>query len=578
MLYIALTILLLTAALCLGLSRRVETRTLGFAAAAAAALAGLVLLGGPLGLAPFAGGSFSWVASPLLVASFDSRLSPFALGLAVLLLGGASLSIASLALALTAGLRGFGAFFSWVLLLLVAALAGLGASPLLTPFAWALMALFIYTSVRASGALNQSTELPQGLVWGLLASLLLLGGAIIAAPTTNPAAFPPPLAMGCMLVACLMFTGAAPFHSSLTEATTGPSGLSGLIYGLALPVLAMSLLFRMVGSLPPLPPDWSTTLLLVGLLSVLGCAAGAYRERRLSRLLAWQAGGQVGLVLCALSLPLAQASLVVPALLLNLGLSTLAGSLAVAVLERETGSDDGTAVQGPGRLGMPGLAWALGAVSALGLPPLWGFWGRRWLLEGLFVQAPWAVPLLLGASVLAGLAYLWPLARFWQLSPPATQNRDTLTPAAQVQGMLAFLPALLLLLGGVWPQGPWSAWLAALPGVPTALPVDTATQVAVAIVAGVALLVGLLLVRLPWVRPIPADSDMESVVLAPDGLTSGLGWLAGLGQPVRLFQSVWNGLFALSNGLRLVMSLFEQRFYLVGVLLVVISLMLLVAQ
>src|SRR5205085_669143 len=56
-----------------------------------------------------------------------------------------------------------------------------------------------------------------------------------------------------------------------------------------------------VGQGSSLPPIWRIGLLLVGLLTLLACAAGALGTTRVRSLVGWQFGAQIGLVLLALA-------------------------------------------------------------------------------------------------------------------------------------------------------------------------------------------------------------------------------------------------------------------------------------
>lgn len=606
MVYLAFLPLLLAVALCLGLSRVVATRTLGLLAAAAPALAALVLL-----IGEWQPGLLADIADVWLIAPYGVVLhAPFAiapsltLALELTLLLGGAVTLAMLAVALSPTVRGFGTLFGWSLLAIAATLLGLSSHGLLLPISWTLVVLTAYGTVWSSGALDQYEGIPGGLVLGLLSSLLLIVGLLIAESALVSGQQPAAPALLCLLLACLILCGSAPFHSAFDEVVEAPAALGGLLYGLVLPVLALGTLLRLVTgnvqmlieapgivgtpytlvalpSLAEMPLVWRTFLVIAGVLSLLTCVAGAIRQHDLRRLLAWQTSWQASLVIIAAGLPGLLATLAAPTLLLNLALTTLLGTIAVALMERLLGSSDFTQVVGRDgsplpwtNLWLPGMLWAIAALSALGLPPMLGFWGRFWLLEAMLTQTPWIVPLVLTMSVLAGLAYLVPMARFWFLhhSQPtraATRARPRHSPLAVVCAWLAVVPLLVL---GVVPQWMWQgAWVARLPISPEA-------QAGVVIAAVVMLLVLALLTRCQWSRPPRTDIDMIPVVLAPDALAQRLGALAWPGRPGSLFGALWAGLVLLSRGIRGLLWLFEQRFYLAGVLLALIVLVFLMAQ
>ncbi|NNJ12839.1 hypothetical protein EKD04_021160 [Chloroflexales bacterium ZM16-3] len=573
MLVIVVSLLLIVAAACFGLSRVVATRLLGLGAAAACVVGGLLLLAAPAVFPDLAFPTFS-VGS----ASFDlaGRLSPGDLALAVALLWGGAMALAALAAAIAPTVRNFGAIFGWACLAIVATLLGHAASPLsmITPLAWSIGTLASYAALRASGALGQSEAMPRGLALGLLASGLLLGALLGARAAISQGELPAPGIAIALLLAALAMAGAAPFGMARDEAVEAPAPLGALIYGLVMPTLGVGYLLRLVASLPILPTPWATTLVAFGAVGALASAAGAYGEGRLRPLLGWVAGAQVCLVVAAAGLSGPLAALAGPALLINLMLSSVAGAAAVVDLERNTGGDAFAEAEPGPRLAFAGVLWAVASAAALGIPPLWGFWGRRWLFEAALEQMPWALPPLVAGAALLALALIMPLARFWPAPDPRSH------PAAPGQfdllaGAMSLAPLLLL---GVAPQLAWSLWMRALPFAPPELPVSPAGQgVAVALGLIVAIL-ALLIARAPVARQIARDPEEVTVQLAGDALGQSLRPLSWLGRADSLLAAIWAGMLQASRWLQVIMSVFEQRYYLLGVLVALLVVMLLMAQ
>lgn len=584
MLYLALILLFLAAALCLGFSRTVSTRRLGFLAAGATLAATATLsvewLRGPVFDLP----ALTWLTWEDVIVSLSPRLGGSDLVLATTLLYGGALALLALALTLAPAVRGFGSLFAMALLTLAAALVGLMSSPLLLPFAWSLAVLLGYSTAWSSGALNRSEGMPQGLTLGLLASVLLLGGILAVEPILNVNRPVPALAAAGIVLACIILVGGAPFHNALEEAVTAPAALGALLHGLVFPILALTTLLRVVPLFQELlPPVWRVVLVVLGTLSWVVCSAGALREHGLRRLLGWQASAQAGLVILAIGLAGPLATLAVPALIFNLALTTLAGSLAATALERLTGSDDFTQTAARVDLRVPGMLWGIAALSALGLPPMWGFWGRYWLLEGARADMPWVVPLVLATSVLAMLVYLGPLARLLRRDfGERVVLRDDgsplpLSPTGPGYLVVAVLVFAPLLGAGLVPQLAWDSWLRAMPDGPATLPVSSAARV-VSVVSGVlGTLLVLLMLRYRSARRTLSDEDMTAVILAPDALAQSLSPLAWLGRPDGLMRHIWHGAQWLGRGVALLLAPFEQRFYLAAVLLAVISVILLMA-
>jgi hypothetical protein len=569
--FYALAILLLGAALCFGLSRALPTRLLGVGAALCCFAALIPALGGrdlgasdPVELLSLGAASFSVAA---MIGTGES-------GIATALLVSAGVSLLALAGAVAGGVRGFGTLFGWALLTVSTALLSLAAPPtsLLQPLTWAVLAITGYGALRSSGAEEVGVAPPLGLAGGLLASAILTAALLDGgAPGTGDLLPTWPAAVAGLLAA-LALTGSAPFLGLREEAVAGPAPLGALLYGLCAPVAGLGWLLRATAELPLLPTSWAATLGLLGALGALACGAGALGERRLRPILAWTAGAQAGLVLAATGLAGPLGALAGPALLSALMPAATVGAAAALSFERATGDDNYTAA----RDGAPRLAvlfWAVAAVASLGLPPLWGFWGRLWLFDSLLALAPWAAALLVAAQLLLFFALLTPLGRFWsQAVTRVASTRPSRSPLSA-----GVMLAVVLLLLGLAPQLAWQFWLRLLPFAPPELPLVDGIQFPLLAAAILLIVVCWLLWRRPTAQREAPDPDSEPVVLAPDALAAAITPLAAVGKPSLLVQLLYEGLVALSKAMSYVLAPFEQRYYLLGVLVTLICVMLLMA-
>jgi formate hydrogenlyase subunit 3/multisubunit Na+/H+ antiporter MnhD subunit len=561
--------LLTAAAACLALSALVPTRGLSWGAALVCAVGALLV-----GLTPIA------PAPPVVLLdlgdatfSLAPQLMGIERGLAVALLGGGSAAFLALASALAASVRGFGPIVGWALIALSAALLSLAApaTSLVHPLSWAIAALASYAAIRASGVLAQSETPPYGVVLGLLATVLLLGALTRISPALALGEQPPTPAAAGALLAVIALIGAAPLGLARSESLAAPAPLGALINALVLPVLGLGWLMRLLAELPFFPLSWLVTVSVVGAATALAAAAGMFAVQGLRALLGNLTAFQIGLALVATGLADPIASLGGLALLLNLMLAGVIGAVAAAALERSSGSDQYTA-NGP-RLPGVGALWALGAVIALGLPPFWGAWGRIWLFESTLVIAPWLTPVLLAAGVLAIPGALLPLVRFW--GPAQAPTAVALGPADWIAGLVPGSVALAL---GFAPQVAWMAWLSMFPFAPVMAPINPGVQLVVVSSGGLLALVVGLLARAPSGRSLTTSVETPAVRLASDALGASLAPLAALGRPQTLYGLLWRGLDWISRGLRIVMLAFEQRYYLLGVLMALIVVMLLMAQ
>jgi hypothetical protein len=97
-------------------------------------------------------------------------------------------------------------------------------------------------------------------------------------------------------------------------------------------------------------------------------------------------------------------------------------------------------------------------------------------------------------------------------------------------------------------------------------------------------LAALLMVTLPFVarsgrRSPSVDSQpRQAGVVSPSALGESLRGLAWVAAPEEAFGSVWQGLLRLSRGLRRGLALFEQRYYLAGLLIAMILVIMLFIQ
>jgi formate hydrogenlyase subunit 3/multisubunit Na+/H+ antiporter MnhD subunit len=553
------------ALLCLGLNQIIQTRQLGFAAAGSLLLSTGILLLAPQ---PLAVPERIWATLgdyPVRLAlAFDAVSRP----LSILVLGGGALALLALTLALPPDLRGFGGLLAALLLALLSIVAGLATQEqLLLPFAWALAVLLGFVALRASGAQISSNRLPLGLLAGLAVPLLLLAAATLGVPLS-------PATLACWTLVGLLAFGAPLFHATFDELTAAPAVLAGMLLPLGLPLLGAYTLIRFVADhWDAIPPIWRTAWLLLGLLTLLACAAGAAGTTRLRQLIGWQFSAQMGLILLSFGLHRDQPPLIAPVgLLSNAALTTLASYLAAAALERRAGTDDLAEIGAHGPLVLPGLAFLVAAASAVGFPGTWGWWGYRELLDAARVESPWLIPPLLAGSALRLAAYAAPLAAFWRTSVAQAPRYGWLTVVALLCPVVAILP---LLIWGVVPQLAWNGWLGSIQimvgtDIPAATSPDMPSQIGVAL-AALALLALPVLAQRGRQRRAPSDQEPRNMaILTPEALGQSLHGLAWFADPTGLYQVIWGALLGLSRSAAHLLAMFEQRYYLAGLMIAVI--------
>jgi NADH:ubiquinone oxidoreductase subunit 4 (subunit M) len=553
------------ALVCLGLNNLVQTRWLGLASAGA-----LVISAGTLLLAPQPVAMPDRIWAMLgdypvrLALAFDAVSRP----LALLALGGGALALLTLALAIPADLRGFGGLFAALLLALLSIVAGLAnQEPLLLPFAWALAALLSFAALRASGAQVSVDSLPASLLGGLAGALLVLALATPGVPFGSAV-------LACWTLAALLAVGAPLFHATFDELAAAPAALVGALLPLGLPLLGSYALIRFVADhWDAIPLTWRTAWVLIGLLTLLACAAGATGTTRIRQQIGWQFSAQLGLIFISFGLHRDLPPLAAPiGLLVNAILTALACYLAAAALERRAGTDDLAEIGAHGPLILPGLAFLVAAASAVGFPGTWGWWSYRDLVDAARSEGFWLIAALLAGGALRLVAYAAPLVAFWRTSDAPVARRGWPTTVALVCPIVAILP---LLVWGVAPQLAWNGWLGRITSmlrtdIPPAAAPDMVTQTIVVLAA-------LALVALPLValrgrrRRVPSEPEpRNAALLTPEALGQSLRGLAWLADPASLYHNLWSALLGLSRGAARLLAMFEQRYYLAGLMIAVI--------
>jgi hypothetical protein len=528
----------------MGLSRVVPTRLLAFAGAAALAIAALVLfLSRP-------------VEQPIQLLDtvwFELSEEPLRLSLvlntlgwpvALLALGGGALGMLGIAMAFPPDLRGFGGLPAALATTTLAILVGItSAEMLLLPTAWVFVTLAAAATLRSSGSLpDLDSPLIVGLA-GISASILVLAWAILGGL--------PGEAQLSLTVAIMLGLGVVPFNGASGALSEAPAGIGGTLLAIGIPLLAGHTLIR--GAQMGFSPTWSMVLTLLGVLTLVACAVGALGATRARRRIAWQHGSQQGLVVVAA----AQGSSVVPAqaLLLTAALSTLVAAFALAQLERRTGTDDLGEAQLPAPLILPGAALIIAGLAAVGAPGTWGFWARVDLLGALEPDMIWFVgPMLLGSALL-GVSYLAPVAALWRGTKRGAEAPPQSRDFTQFLPWLAAIPLLGLAIVAAFSRG------------------GNAIALTIGAILGI-LSLPLLLSWFPARVPTDETEQTAGAALTPalDESVSGIAWLAA---PAALLNGAWSILLYLSELLSRLLMRFEGRYYMAGLMVSLIIMVLL---
>ena len=216
--------------------------------------------------------------------------------------------------------------------------------------------------------------------------------------------------------------GAFPFHFWLPGAhASAPSHVSALLSGVMLK-MGIYGLFRILTLVGTPPAWWGWTVLLVGLASAVLGVLWALAQHDLKRLLAYHSVENIGIILLGIGLgalgtayhqPAVAALGYAGALLhtLNHSLFKSLLFLGAGVVVRETGTREIDRMGGLARR-MPrtAVAFLIGAVAIVGLPPLNGFVSEWLVFRGLLGAGAAGGAIRLAAPVAVGLALTGALA------------------------------------------------------------------------------------------------------------------------------------------------------------------------
>ncbi len=190
----------------------------------------------------------------------------------------------------------------------------------------------------------------------------------------------------------LIFTGLAvegalfPLNAWLPDAhQSAPSGISAMLSGIATTTAVFAIarvVFTAFGLTTVLP-----FMLLIGIITLIYGEISAFFQTDLKRMLAFSTIGQTGLFFVAISSGTVDLVAAAVFLILNHSISKAVMFLSAGNLIREAGSRDIESLAGFGyRMKVSSVAFVIGAVSIAGLPPLFGFFSKFYLLISLAAE------------------------------------------------------------------------------------------------------------------------------------------------------------------------------------------------
>lgn len=250
-----------------------------------------------------------------------------------------------------------------------------------------------------------------GLLAGTLIAFVNLGSFQIADFLANASALPAAaLAWTAFsfLIAAAAKSAQFPFHTWLPDAMEAPTPVSALIHAATMVNAGIYLLARFYPAFEHVP-GWTTSVLLIGLVSALISALSALIATDLKRALAYSTVSQLGYMVYAIG---AGGVLASQFHLLSHAVFKALLFLAAGSVIHSVGTRDLRRMGGLGsRMPFVRNVFVVGALALAGVPILNGFWSKELILEVGLEHSPfWAYGLML---IGAGLTAFYTFRMVW---------------------------------------------------------------------------------------------------------------------------------------------------------------------
>ena len=286
------------------------------------------------------------------------------------------------------------------------------------------------------------------ITWHAAGTLDFVPGGILAGRLGNAA-------IGGLLALYMFGIGKAalmPFHRWLPAAMVAPTPVSALLHAVAVVKAGVFTVVKVIvyvfgiDSIRGLASvDWLPT---VAAFTIVAASIVALRSDNLKRRLAYSTVSQLSYVILAAALltPLSVMGAAMHIAAHAFGKITLffaAGAIYTAAHKTEVSQLDGIGRRMPWTMG----AFAVGAVSMIGLPPTAGFASKWFILSGAYEAGHWVAIATIAASTLLSAGYLLPIVfrAFFRPSADGHGHAHGEAPLPMVVAMVATATATVLM-------------------------------------------------------------------------------------------------------------------------------------
>jgi multicomponent Na+:H+ antiporter subunit D len=251
-----------------------------------------------------------------------------------------------------------------------------------------------------------------------------------------------------------------PLHGWLPLSMVAPAPVSALLHAVAVVKAGafgiMRIVYDVFGIESVQELGLSTPLALLAAITIIWGSVCALTQDDLKKRLAYSTVSQVSYITLGIALVSPLAAIGGLAHLIHQGIMKITLFLAAGNFAEAHGVKKVSAMNGMGRL-MPisMMAFTIGALGMIGIPPLAGFLSKWYLgAGGLEAGQPAVIALLAGSSLLNAAYFLPILYRAWFLDPPED------APAPRKLGWMLVLPpaltAALIIAAGLFANAPFS--------------------------------------------------------------------------------------------------------------------------
>ncbi|MGE4338869.1 MAG: complex I subunit 5 family protein [Pigmentiphaga sp.] len=318
---------------------------------------------------------------------------------------------------------------------------------------------------------GDSTSMAAGrsyLAYTLGGSAALLLGIVWLEGMTGPVEFVQKAALGdladwmltAIFVLCIGGLGVkaalVPLHGWLPQAMAAPAPVSALLHAVA-GVKAgafgiVRFIYDVYGIERVAELGLGIPLAVLASFTILYGSVRALQQSDIKRRLAFSTVSQVSYIILGASLAGPFAAIGGLAHLVHQGLMKITLFFTAGVLAERLGITTIQQLDGAGRrMPITMMAFTIGALGMIGIPPVAGFISKWYLgLGGLQTGQPWVILVLAGSSLL-NAAYFLPLVyRAWFLPPPASALHEELADAPASLILPATVTALAALGAGLF--------------------------------------------------------------------------------------------------------------------------------